>query len=83
MIITTESLIETVKNCGQSIIDNAESIVGDYKYQTEINISFTVGMRDSMTEISVETRWLPEKEIERLEKENRLLTIHVEGSEKQ
>ena len=27
-----EELIEHIKACGQSIIDNAEKIVGDYKF---------------------------------------------------
>ena len=62
--MTTEKLIEKVKNCGQTIIDNAESIVGDYKYQTEICVMFTIGMSNDPIEISAEQRWIPEAEIE-------------------
>ncbi|MFQ9178135.1 MAG: hypothetical protein ACLS6Q_07810 [Christensenellaceae bacterium] len=61
--MTAEKLIETVKNCGQSIIDNAESIVGDFDYHMQINVSFTVGMSDSLPEISVENTFIPENEI--------------------
>lgn len=64
-MITTKKLIETVKNCGQSIIDNAAYIVGDYQYQTEITVSFTVGVENEVPEISAEVRWLPEKEVDR------------------
>ena len=63
--MTTERLVEIVKNCGQTIIDNAESIVGDYKYQTEITVSFTVGMDNQFPEIEATSRWVPEKETER------------------
>ena len=63
--MTTERLVEIVKNCGQTIIDNAESIVGDYKYQTEITVSFTVGMVDAFPEIEATARWVPEKKAER------------------
>ena len=59
----TEKLIEKVKNCGQTIIDNAESIVGDYKYQTEICVVFTIGAEDEPIEISAEQRWMPEAEV--------------------
>ena len=27
-----ETIIQNIKDCGQSLIDNAENIVGDYKY---------------------------------------------------
>jgi len=64
-MITTERLVEIVKNCGQTIIDNAESIVGDYQYQTKITVSFEVGMVDSFPEITATSQWCPEKEIAR------------------
>ena len=39
---TQEVWIEAVKSCGQSLIDNAEEIAGDYEYETaEINIATT------------------------------------------
>ena len=27
-----EKIIQNIEDCGQSLIDNAETIVGDYKY---------------------------------------------------
>ena len=29
-----EKLIQNIKDCGQSLIDNAEKIANDYKYNT-------------------------------------------------
>ena len=63
---TTEQLIEKVKNCGQSIIDNAESIVGDVKYQTDIDIMINIPMSGELPEITSTSRWIPEKEAESL-----------------
>lgn len=33
-----ERLIKEIKSCGQTIIDNAEKIAGEYKYQKSLNI---------------------------------------------
>lgn len=33
-----EELIQRIKDCGQSIIDNAEKIYGDYKYSYGLTI---------------------------------------------
>lgn len=63
---TTEQLIEKVKNCGQSIIDNAESIVGDVRYQTDIDIYINISMDGEPPEVSATSRWIPEKEVERV-----------------
>lgn len=62
--MTTEILVKQVRNIGQSIIDNAESIVGDYKYQTEIHISVDIKMDGSLPEIVAESRFYAEESIE-------------------
>ena len=39
MSANKEKLIQNIKDCGQSLIDNAENIVGNYKYLGEIKIA--------------------------------------------
>lgn len=39
-----EELIEHIKACGQSIIDHAEEIVGNYKFDTGTYIELHVGI---------------------------------------
>lgn len=34
-----EKWIQAIKDCGQSLIDNAEKIAGDYDFQTSVYIS--------------------------------------------
>ena len=39
---TQERWIEAVKSCGQSLIDNAEEIAGDYEYETGVDITISL-----------------------------------------
>ena len=57
---TTEKMVQEVKDCAQSIMDNAESIVGDYKYQTSLDISVRISVMNDAPEISVCTDFIPE-----------------------
>lgn len=61
-----EEIIQNIKDCGQSLIDNAENIVSDYKYTRGFTITCYVGERDEAPYISVDTSFYPEKLIERL-----------------
>lgn len=70
--MTTERLVEIVKQCGQSIVDNAEMIVGDYQYQTGIHVSFDVGMDNMPPEINATTTWMPEKIMEDVKRSTRI-----------
>ena len=64
--MSTQELIERIKEAGQSIIDNAESIAGDYKYQTEICIYVTLDAGNAwVPEIRAEQTFLPEKYMDR------------------
>ena len=63
-----EELIEHVKACGQSIIDNAEKIVGDYKFDTGTYIELHVGDCDKAPYISVTKDFIPEKFIKNITK---------------
>ncbi len=56
----TARLIQQIKDCGQSVINNAESIVGNYDYQTDLSIHITIPMRGAMPEINVDTTFIPE-----------------------
>lgn len=53
--------IQAITDCGQSLIDNAEKIVGDYEFQTGICISIHLTPAE-FTEISVETRYMPKSQ---------------------
>ena len=37
-----EERIKQLKDCGQSIIDNAENIVADFKYPSGINVTIEI-----------------------------------------
>jgi hypothetical protein len=60
-----EELIQNIKDCGQSLIDNAEKIVNDYKFTRDIVITCYVSVRDEAPYISVDSSFVPEKFIER------------------
>lgn len=50
--------IQAIKDCGQSLIDNAEKIAGDYDFQTSLYISMALSPGE-VVEIGVDTRYLP------------------------
>lgn len=60
-----EELIQNIKDCGQSIIDNAEKIANDYKYESSVTITCYPNLRDEAPRIVVETEFHPEKIVER------------------
>lgn len=55
-----EELIEHIKACGQSIIDHAEEIVGNYKFDTGTYIELHVWDRNEAPYISVTKDFIPE-----------------------
>lgn len=61
-----EEVIQNIKDCGQSLIDNAEKIVCDYKFMTNLTITCYVNERDHAPYISINTDFIPEKFIERV-----------------
>ena len=64
--MTREEIIQNIKDCGQSLIDNAEKIATDYKYKTDLTIMCNVSDGDRTPYISVCTEFIPEGFIERL-----------------
>lgn len=61
-----EELIQNIKDCGQSLIDNAEKIVNDYKYFKDLTITCYVNESNEAPYISIDNSFIPEKFIERL-----------------
>lgn len=65
-----DQMVEWLKDCGQSIIDNAETIVGGYRYQTgDLDVVITVNDTDAPT-ISVNQQFVPEMMVEHARRRN-------------
>lgn len=60
-----EQIIQNIKDCGQSIIDNAENIVDGYKCVRGFTITCYVDGNEEPPYVSVNTDFYPEKFIER------------------
>lgn len=63
-----EDFIQNIKDCGRSLIDNAEEIYGNYEYPSGLTITcyITEGDgRSSIPKIMIERGFYPEKFIER------------------
>ena len=69
MILTKEEMIQQVKDCGFELINNAENIVNDFKYGTQVTISCCLDWRNDRETplINVETELIPERFIKRLQ----------------
>jgi hypothetical protein len=61
-----EEIIQNIKDCGQSLIDNAEKMVGDHKLLTDVTITCYVNERGCAPYISVSTDFMPEQFFERV-----------------
>ena len=61
-----EEIIRNIKDCGQSLIDNAENIVSDYKYARGFTITCYVDERNEAPYISVDTTFYTENFVKRL-----------------
>ena len=60
-----EEIIQNIKDCGQSMIDNADKMVGDFKYLTDVTVTCYVNERDRAPYVSVSTDFIPEGFFER------------------
>ena len=65
MSYTKEQRIQHIKDCGQSIIDNAENIYNDYKYPQGLKIIIDCEFNKVPT-INVVRSFVPECLIERI-----------------
>ena len=63
---TTEQVVQNIKDCGQALIDHAESIAGDYKYRLD-GLVITCRVNDSDREpyIEVYHEFVPENFVKR------------------
>ena len=63
-----EDFIQHIKDCGQSLIDNAEKIYNDYEYSGNLTITCYItecNVGRDIPEIVVEQSFYPEKFIKR------------------
>jgi len=63
--MTRELLVQNIKDCGQSLIDNAEKIANYYDFMIGLNISCYVDEEDRSPYISVNTDFVPESFVKR------------------
>lgn len=62
-----EEIIQNIKDCGQSLIDNAENIVAAFKYRQDLTITCYVDEYDRAPYIRIDAEFIPENIINRLE----------------
>ena len=66
MRYTNEEVVQNIKDCGQSLIDNAEVIATKYKYGLYgLTITCYVNEEDQAPYIEVKTQFYPENHIDR------------------
>ena len=58
-------IVQNIKDCGQSLIENAEKIVNMCKYARGLTITCYVDDPNCAPYISVSTDFIPEKTVER------------------
>lgn len=64
--IMNQDLVKNIKEIGQSLIDNAETIAGNYKYLTDLRITFYPAEKDRAPYYNVESDVIAEGFIERM-----------------
>ena len=62
-----ETIIQNIKDCGQSLIDNAEKILNDYEYRQGLVITCYVDKFDEAPYISIQEEFIPENVVKRFE----------------
>lgn len=60
-----EELIKRIKECGQSLIDNAEDLVSNVNYLTDVYITCYMSDMQSAPTISINNTFIPEGFAER------------------
>lgn len=79
-LYSRNELIDQIKHCGQSIIDNAESILGNERYFESITIIFDINRdKNCIPDIQIQRRFIPELEIEDLKTYNELTRRNKNG----
>ena len=63
-----ETVIQNIKDCGQSLIDNAEKILNNYQYRQQgIVITCCVDDFERAPYISINQEFVPENTVKRFE----------------
>lgn len=60
-----EEIVQHIKDCGHSLVNNAENIVSGYKYPKELTITCYFGNEGDLPMINVDMDFYPEKFIDR------------------
>lgn len=82
-IKTYDELINDIKAAGASIINNAESILGNEKYFINVKVSFVIDRnKNNIPTINVSREFIPEANIDVIKKENDELTEKVKKETK-
>lgn len=66
-VLKDEQLIQNIKDCGWALINNAEKIANDYKYHCGLTITCYPSEKEKYPYITVETEFIPENIIKRME----------------
>lgn len=64
--MSKEETVLRIKEAAQSIIDNAESIVGDEKTRTNISITIDVNNIDQLPIVNINKELIPEDFLNRM-----------------
>lgn len=64
--MSKEETVLRIKEAAQSIIDNAESIVGDEKTRTNISITIDVSNIDQLPVVNINKELIPEGFLNRI-----------------
>lgn len=64
--MSKEEIVLRIKEAAQSIIDNAESIVGDEKTRTNISITIDVNNVDQLPVVNINKELIPEGFLNRI-----------------
>lgn len=68
MVWNREDIIQNIKDCGQSLIDNAEKIAADYEYRCSgMTITCYVDEENRAPFISVNVDFVPEGFVKRMQ----------------
>ena len=66
-VLKDETIIQNIKDVGQSLIDNAEKIVNAYRYRKGIYITCYVDEYEKVPYISVNVDFVPENTVKRFD----------------
>jgi len=59
--MTQEEFVRRIRACGQAIVDHAEDIANNYRYLTDLTVSFNMDLDESyLPRIDVTSTFLPE-----------------------